>query len=223
MVWRDGGAPGRGSVLGAGQGVNGTGSAAKITIMMVVSTFLLVTIILVALQPRPGPEPQPVAEVAAPPVTPEPVKPAPAPVIETVERQPVLEPVAPQPASSLVVEQEVTRADASLLELRQSVQSREASDVLHQLAIQDGTGPDNLPVLARNVLGGFGYRVGADDRLHALLVASLSNQKSDAYIDALLNTAAARGEFTPPFSLTTPTGRLNTPALLQAMVRAARG
>lgn len=180
---------------------------------MVVMTFLLVTIALVAMQPRPEAAPPVTAEVAPAPA---PIAPLPEPPVETVEFIP---PPAPAPA----VEQVVSRADASLLELREAVRSREASDVLHQLALNAGSGPDDLPALARGVLGDFGYRVRNGDRLHALLVASLSNQKSDAYIDALLNTAAARGEFTPPFALVLPTGRMDTGSLLQAMVRAAQG
>ena len=182
---------------------------------MVVMTFLLVTIALVAMQPRPAPV-LPVTAAVAP--APAPVAPLPEAPVETVEYIP-----PPAPAPAPVVEQVVSRADASLLELREAVRSREASDVLHQLALNAGTGPDDLPALARGVLGDFGYRVRSGDRLHALLVASLSNQKSDAYIDALLNTAAARGEFTPPFALVLPTGRMDTGSLLQAMVRAAQG
>ncbi|WP_299684049.1 hypothetical protein [uncultured Tateyamaria sp.] len=186
-------------------------------------TFLVVTVALVAMQPRPQPAPPWLTEA-----TPEPAPPVeqvlaaatpPEPVVPT--EQIAIAP-APEPQPVLVVEQEVTRADASLLELRQAVRSSEASDVLRQLAGSTGAGPDDLPLLARNVLGGFGYPVRRGDRLHALLVASLSNQKSDAYIDALLNTAAARGEFTPPYALVLPTGRMDTNSLLQAMVRAAR-
>lgn len=224
MVWREGEAPGLGAVPGSGKSRNSGGSTAKITVLVVVMAFLLVTIALVALQPSPHPtaplvaevepEPQPVA--ASLPVTSAPALP-----VESLAVVPPA-PEPPKPAPSPVVAQEVTRADASLLELRQAVRSNEASDVLWQLAGSPGAGPDNLPLLARSVLGGFGYAVREGDRLHALLVASLSNQKSDAYIDALLNTAAARGEFTPPYALVLPSGRMDTQSLLQAMVRAAR-
>ncbi|MEL7259983.1 MAG: hypothetical protein AAGK69_01320 [Pseudomonadota bacterium] len=189
-------------------------------------TFLLVTVVLVALQPRSAAAPTFSAEApeeqAAQPVI------AVAVAQEPVEEIEVVAVTAPAPAPAprptpVVAEQQVSRADASLLELRQAVRSREASDVLRQLAGTTGSSPDDLPSLARSVLGGFGYPVREGDRLHALLVASLSNQKSDAYIDALLNTAVARGEFNPPYALTLPTGRMDTYTLLQAMVTAASG
>lgn len=226
MVWRDGEAPGFGSAVSSDKSRNSAMSSAKITLLMVVMTFLLVTVVLVALQPRSAAAPTFSAEAseeqAAQPVT------AVAVAKEAVEEIDVVAVTAPAPAPAprptpVVAEQEVSRADASLLELRQAVRSREASDVLRQLAGTTGASPDDLPSLARSVLGGFGYPVREGDRLHALLVASLSNQKSDAYIDALLNTAVARGEFNPPYALTLPTGRMDTYTLLQAMVTAASG
>lgn len=229
MVWRDGEAPGFGSAVSSDKSRNSAMSSAKITLLMVVMTFLLVTVVLVALQPRSAAAPtfsaeaseeQAVEPVVAVAVAQDPV--------EAVEEIDIVAVTAPAPAPAprptpVAAEQEVSRADASLLELRQAVRSREASDVLRQLAGTTGSGPDDLPSLARSVLGGFGYPVREGDRLHALLVASLSNQKSDAYIDALLNTAVARGEFNPPYALTLPTGRMDTYTLLQAMVTAASG
>lgn len=72
--------------------------------------------------------------------------------------------------------------------------------------------------LASDVLAKFGYRVGADDRLHGLLVQALAEGQSDAYIDALLNFAVTRGDFRAPVALTMSSGRFNTDALLQELV-----
>ena len=72
--------------------------------------------------------------------------------------------------------------------------------------------------LASDVLAKFGYRVGADDRLHGLLVQALAEGQSDAYIDALLNFAVTRGDFRAPVALTMSSGRLNMDALLQELV-----
>lgn len=230
MVWRDNGAPGQGPAVGALKRTDGVTSSAKITVLLVVMTFLVVTIALIALQPRPEPAPPwlaggtPETQAPAPQAAQVATPAKPAEPVEFVAAPPQPAPAPrPEPKPAPVVEQSVTRADASLLELRQASRSTEASVVLRQLASSTGTGPDDLPLLARNVLDSFGYPVRRGDRLHALLVASLSNQKSDAYIDALLNTAAARGEFSPPFALVLPTGRMDTNSLLQAMVRAARG
>ncbi|MEL7092052.1 MAG: hypothetical protein AAFN94_09990 [Pseudomonadota bacterium] len=192
-------------------------------------TFLLVTVLIVSLQPRQEAEaPQIIAEpvrVAPAPPAPVPETEAPAEVLTVQAAVPeaVVTPAPPpKPVPrSIVVESQVTRADASLLELRQAVSSSQASHLLRQ-ASSGGT-PIDLRQLARTVLGDFGYAAGNGDRLHGMLVSALSNQKSDAYIDALLNTAVARGAFTPPDALILPTGRLDTQSLLQAMLIAARG
>lgn len=223
MVWRDGEAPGQGVAGGSAASASSTGSSAKLTVLLVVMTFVAVAIALVALRPEAQPEDLAAASVdpvPAPVIAPQP---QPQSVVAAQPVQAAPEPPVPQPATAVVVEQEVTRADASLLELRQAVQSEEASHILRQLASGNGARANDLPLLARRVLNTYGYPVRDGDRLHALLVSSLANQKSDAYIDALLNTAVARGEFTPPFALVRPSGRMDTSALLRAMVRAARG
>ncbi|MEM6758956.1 MAG: hypothetical protein AAF601_05705 [Pseudomonadota bacterium] len=184
-------------------------------------TFLLVTIAIVSLQPRlPSDAPQIIAEpvrVAPAPPAPIPETEPPAEVATVQAEAPASQPPEPQ---SIVVESQVTRADASLLELRQAVLSSHASHLLRQSSANGE--PIDLRQLARTVLGEFGYTVRDGDRLHGMLVSALSNQKSDAYIDALLNTALARGAFTPPRTLTLPTGRLDTQALLRAMLLGAR-
>ncbi len=197
-------------------------SSVAVKVLLVVVTFLLVTLGLVLLQPRP--EPVVFSQVQEPPERPvqplaEPDATASAPVVAEAPRP------EPLPAPVEVVEPEVTRAAASLLELRQELASQETSDLLRRPVA--GAGPDaqhtDLPRLATDVLTGFGYEVAAGDRLHALLVQALSDRKSDAYIDALLNTAASRGEFLPPARLRTSSGRLDTPKLLAALVRRVSG
>ena len=56
-----------------------------------------------------------------------------------------------------------------------------------------------------------------DHTLRSYLVWAISAEKSDAYIDSLLNSAAARGHFKPPDALLTQTGRLDTASLLSAI------
>mgnify|MGYP000518098408 CR=1 FL=1 len=56
------------------------------------------------------------------------------------------------------------------------------------------------------------------DRLHGLLVQALAEGQSDAYIDALLNTAVTRGDFRAPVALTMSSGRFNADVLLQELV-----
>ena len=216
MVWR--GEKARVPALGARATVVGQKPANKTVLMSVTATVLLVAIAAMVL--RPGQT----AQVAA---IPEPVRVAPAPAAPVPETEVAVgtiveaEPVA-RPLPSLVVEPVVSRADASLLELRQAVASEEASHILRRQALSGSDIAKNLPLLARNVLGSFGYRAPEGDRLHALLVGALADEKSDAFIDALLNAAIARGEFEPPQALTQATGRFDTPKLLRSMIRTAQ-
>ncbi len=216
MGWRADNAPGQ-----ANLGQVPVQLTTRSKILLGVVACLVVLIGAVALQPQSnlGSPSVPVAAVVPEPV----VAPEPAPTFEVAAANAsVVEPVQ---APAVTPEPEVSRADASLLELRQAVYSRDASHLLRQ-PIAGGVAGDqfiDLPKVTTSVLAGFGYRVRAGDRLHALLVQALAEQKSNAYIDALLNTAAARGEFVPPFQLRTSTGRLDTQTLLQAILRQARG
>ena len=76
----------------------------------------------------------------------------------------------------------------------------------------------NIRALSREVLAKFGYNASVGDRLHGLLVQALAEGQSDAYIDALLNTAVTRGDFRAPVALTMSSGRFNTDVLLQELV-----
>ena len=119
----------------------------------------------------------------------------------------------------------MTRADASLLDLQSLSASEAVSQQLRQpirLTDTDARHTD-LRSLTAAVLIGFGHTPGDGDRLQALLVQALTEGQSNAYIDALLNTAAARGEFTMPRQLTTASGRLDTETLLIALVHQSRG
>lgn len=69
--------------------------------------------------------------------------------------------------------------------------------------------------------------IGAfDDRpvggvLESYLLWAIRTEKSDAYIDSLLNSAAAKGDFHIPLALTTVSGRLDTQSLLKSVLVAA--
>ena len=119
---------------------------------------------------------------------------------------------------------DVTRADASLLSIEAPSASQAVSRQLRQpirLTDTDANHSD-LRALTANVLAGFGYTAGPGDRLHTLLVQALTEGQSNAYIDALLNTAAARGEFVPPRNLQMSSGRMDTNRLLAALVDKAQ-
>ena len=218
MVWRTDDAPQRGFQDNA---VRAGGSPVLVKLMLMAVTFLLVVVGLILLQPRP--EPDALADDAAP------IDHA-APIVEGVAASapmptpaplPVADPEPAQMPVPVVEEPEVTRAAASLLELQREYASEEASDLLRRP--EYGARDTDLSRLTSDVLAAYGHDVAPGDRLHTLLVQALANRKSDAYIDALLNTAAARGEFIPPEPLRLPSGRLDTPRLLGSLVARAHG
>lgn len=53
--------------------------------------------------------------------------------------------------------------------------------------------------------------------LQSYLIWAITANKSDAYIDSLLNSATAKGHFKTPEALLTLSGRLDTPSLLSAV------
>lgn len=175
---------------------DGSDPSANFKMLLIAAAFLTVTIGLVLLQPGIDPEQDTQAAVG---IVPEPRA------------------MSPEPGA-------VTRADGSLLDLEVQSASEAVSRQLRQpIRLTDTSiGHRDLRTLTASVLEGFGYRVEPGDRLHALLVQALTEGQSNAYIDALLNTAAARGDFVPPVQLRLTTGRLNTPALLSALVRQSR-
>ncbi|WP_299147195.1 hypothetical protein [uncultured Tateyamaria sp.] len=168
-------------------------SLSNIKMLSIAAVFLLVTIGLIVMQPGIDPE-MDQASAEAP----------------------------QQPLSGTT--SEVTRADASLLALEAPSASQAVSRQLRQpirLTDTDANHSD-LRALTANVLAGFGYTAGPGDRFHTLLVQALTEGQSNAYIDALLNTAAARGEFVPPRKLQMSSGRMDTNRLLAALVNKAQ-
>ncbi|WP_299371704.1 hypothetical protein [uncultured Tateyamaria sp.] len=171
-------------------------STSNIKMLLIAVAFLTVTIGLILLQPGADPATDQIA------------------VIE--DTAPLID-ASPTP--------EVTRSDASLLDLDGLSASEAVSRQLRQpirLTDTDASRSD-LRSLTATVLAEFGYGVQSGDRLQGLLVQALTEGQSNAYIDALLNTAAARGEFTPPRQLMMTSGRMDTETLLVALVRYARG
>lgn len=168
-------------------------TSSNIKLLLIATAFLLVTIGLILLQPDNVPTSEP----------------------QVVEG----------PAPTAEPEAAVTRSDTSLLELQTVSASAAVSRQLRQpirLTDADARHTD-LRSLTAAVLTGFGHTPHQGDPLQALLVQALTEGQSNAYIDALLNTAAARGEFDLPHQLTTAAGRLDTETLLMALVRQSQG
>lgn len=58
--------------------------------------------------------------------------------------------------------------------------------------------------------------------LESYLIWAISTDRSDSYIDTLLNSAAAKGDFNVPMALTTTSGAFNTAGFLTSVVIAER-
>ncbi|MEM9636047.1 MAG: hypothetical protein AAGA94_00245 [Pseudomonadota bacterium] len=122
---------------------------------------------------------------------------------------------------------EVSRADASLLQVPPALPRRTDAPVSHQLRqpvrlTDQSAQMHDLRLLAGRALETFSHASSQDDALARILVQTLAERQSDAYIDAALNAALARGEFAAPAALTTPFGELDTQRLLTAVLRAAQ-
>lgn len=84
---------------------------------------------------------------------------------------------------------------------------------------------DELRAMSLQALSGLrlvtGQAAPVETPLQSLIVQALQAGESDAYIDALLNEAAGRGEITVPQGLTTAEGRVDTHVILSSIVAEA--
>lgn len=122
----------------------------------------------------------------------------------------------------------VTRADVPMIVLPQPV-PRISSEPVSQLITRPVRITDksarshDLNVLVTDALLALGYQSSAEDPLHRLLVQTLAERQSDAYIDATLNVAFARAAIAPPAVLIRAPGKLDTSLLLNAVLAQAGG
>jgi hypothetical protein len=122
----------------------------------------------------------------------------------------------------------VTRAETPLPELPVVLRDQGQTPVSHMLRMpvritdRDAANHDLNAIVAR-ALGALGTQPESQSRLHGLLVETLAEGQSDAYIHAAVNAAFARGEFEAPDGLETAEGRLDTPRLLQAVLAQVSG
>lgn len=189
-------------------------------LLLIASAFLCVTIVLALLQPglnRTNTS-QPSAAAALPTAVATPG--------QLTETTPV---VASEPTPQIV-----TRTQTPLLsqvkppsDTHYKTMSAMITDKLRQplRLSQDADTARDLPDLARQVLAGF--ITNADTPLSpdlvTLLVDSVGQKQSDAYVHVLLNTAVARGRFDVPQALRTASGGIDTNALLIALAQNAGG
>jgi nucleoid-associated protein YgaU len=107
--------------------------------------------------------------------------------------------------------------------------------VLVELGLKDAPPPSPeqaaLRDMTANVLKGLGGVTGKTvtpeaaqpkgPSLQTLVAAALRDGKPDAYIDALVNEAAGRGDIRVPKALVTPEGKVDTAVLLAGLVQKA--
>ena len=185
------------SLFGESFGSEQQGYSSNMKLMMIIAAFLIVTIGLILVQPNVAPNQLAENE--------------PTELTKTADLASV--PSANYSNSEAVV----TRFETPLLSVGGIQRAEHVSKLLRQPIRLNGATRD-IRALSREVLAKFGYNASVGDRLHGLLVQALAEGQSDAYIDALLNTAVTRGDFRAPVALTMPSGRFTTDALLQELV-----
>ena len=188
MGWRKLNAP----WLSESEDPHAEGASSNMKLMLIAAAFLLVTIGLILMQPSRAPQQMAASEQPTAAVTSE----------TQVAR-----------AASTQETQDVTRSNTSLLTLTQSELTGDVSKMLRSPIRLNGQRND-LRQLAKTALESFGHTAVPGDALYDLLVQALAEGQSNAYIDALLNTAAGRGEMSVPVALQTASGRLDTDTLL---------
>ena len=200
MSWRNSNAP----WLDESTDPQAEGVSTNMKLMLIAAAFLAVTIGLILMQP--GSTPQLVAQNE---------------VIDAPTAATVTEParvIAPEPEQSAA---QVTRSSTSLLSVEGGQLEEDVSKMLRRPIRLDGQQND-IRILAKTALAGFGHTAAPGDPLYDLLVQALAERQSNAYIDALLNTAAGRGEIVVPVALRTANGRLDTNALLHGVAGLVR-
>lgn len=184
------------------------GYSSNMKLMMIVAAFLVVTIGLLLVKPSVAPN-----DVAAT-----------EPGSELSEKTQTAATISSKPIFGTLTDpayaSDVTRSETSLLSLGGEAHIQDVSKMLRQPIRLDGHYND-LRDLSRKALAQFGYDAPLGDKLHALLVQSLTERQSNSYIDALLNASASRGDIGVPVGLQMPSGRLDTRALLEALLMQA--
>lgn len=198
MGWRDITA----SWFAESEDTQAEGVSSNMKLLVISAAFLVVTIGLILMQP--GRAPQQVAQ------TDQTIN---APTAALLSEQSTQSEASPQASPQA---SEVTRSSASLLTLSDTNLDGDVSKMLRS-PIRLGGQTNDLRQMTKTALAGFGHTAGPGDALYGMLVQALAEGQSNAYIDALLNTAAGRGEIMVPVALQTATGRLDTNTLLQGL------
>jgi nucleoid-associated protein YgaU len=194
---------------------------------LAIGGFLGLTGILVALQPDRDPLAYPapdvtraVTDLSAPVASAEAAAP-----VQVAAAAPI-QALQPAPIAKTAVPEAKFRTDSS------DVQSMTAG-VLAELGVKVATPASAAPMdaatagILANIRAVTGVVPAAAPAapasgLQALVAQALREGQSDSYIDALVNEAAGRGEFSVPKALVTNDGRVDTATILASIVSQAR-
>lgn len=191
--------------------------------------FLGLTAVLVALQPGQAPVQPDTADVTRAAVDLGPVNAPSAALATAVAAVAPAAPVVKQPAPA---PRTATTAPAFATD-NSDLQSMTAS-VLADLGVKTGApvAPQPVDAATAGILANIrpvtgqpgqpGQPAARTNGLQALVTQALREGQSDAYIDALVNEAAGRGEITVPKALVTNDGRVDTATILASIVSQAR-
>lgn len=134
----------------------------------------------------------------------------------------LLWPFAPENAD----ENMVARANVPLIELPQPIPNLRPEPVSLQVqkpvrVTDTSAQAHDLSGLVKRVLVHHGYDLKPDDRFYALLLQTLAEQQTDAYIDVMLDSALKQGEIDPPPDLIARDGSVDTDVLLASFLELA--
>ena len=208
----------------------------NLPLLFIASAFLCVTVVLALLQPSLTTEDTDAPVVAD--IAPEP-EPAPTLVFET--QQPTIEEdLSTAPIAQLEnTEEETINAPLDVTRTRppsltqtptipqkayRNMAARITDHLRRPVRLTDtGTAQPTLDQITTQTLAAFTTDAAqpVDPDLVRVIVDSVSQKQSDAYIHVILNTGAARGRFDIPQALRTASGGFDANALLHAMAEMA--
>lgn len=131
-------------------------------------------------------------------------------------REPYHAPMVPKVAA--ILQTELPAVSPQPVPVNDSPEKLTPATLLHKLHADPDT---DVTGLIKSVVGTLDD-TSTGRALESYLLWAIGTEKSDAYIDSLLNSAAAKGDFQIPLVLTTLSGRLDTPSLLNSVLVAAR-
>ena len=194
-------------------------------ILIIAGGFLAITAGLLVFQPGMGQAPRQASSLADEPA-------APVSQVQVSRAETGLDltstgPIAADPLGSAVTLS--TRPATAPADALQNLTASVLAGLGSPSAAPPATDTGDLRSMTSGVLAALGAATGpapgatGPQKLETLIVQALRQGQSDAYLDALLNEAAATGAVTIPAALVTSDGRVDTVTLLASLVQKSAG